>query len=207
MRIYSDYNLLIQSVISIVIMAEKPVDNIPQWTIADSGNFKWTVLKISRKPKKEEEKKETKTERNLATATTATAAASHAKTERKPDLPAAAASHAKTERKPDLPDAPDSHANTERKPDLAAAAAASHTSVSKDTATDIATTIKEPKTRSCAYNSCDKTEMNSLKLRCCRKCIDERILIRRFYCSKDCQTADWSLQHRAFHKESRTLVN
>ena len=191
MRIYSDYNLLIQSVISIVIMAEKPVDNIPQWTIADSGNFKWTVLKISRKPKKEEEKKETKTERNLATATTATAAASHAKTERKPDLP----------------DAPDSHANTERKPDLAAAAAASHTSVSKDTATDIATTIKEPKTRSCAYNSCDKTEMNSLKLRCCRKCIDERILIRRFYCSKDCQTADWSLQHRAFHKESRTLVN
>ena len=191
MRIYSDYNLLIQSVISIVIMAEKPVDNIPQWTIADSGNFKWTVLKISRKPKKEEEKKETKTERTLATATTATAAASHAKTERKPDLP----------------DAPDSHANTERKPDLAAAAAASHTSVSKDTATDIATTIKEPKTRSCAYNSCDKTEMNSLKLRCCRKCIDERILIRRFYCSKDCQTADWSLQHRAFHKESRTLVN
>ena len=191
MRIYSDYNLLIQSVISIVIMAEKPVDNIPQWTIADSGNFKWAVLKISRKPKKEEEKKETKTERNLATATTATAAASHAKTERKPDLP----------------DAPDSHANTERKPDLAAAAAASHTSASKDTATDIATTIKEPKTRSCAYNSCDKTEMNSLKLRCCRKCIDERILIRRFYCSKDCQTADWSLQHRAFHKESRTLVN
>jgi len=83
------------------------------------------------------------------------------------------------------------------------AAASSDVSPIDVTTKDVATTEKEAATRSCAYPFCDKMEMRSLKLRCCRKCIDENIPIRHFYCGKECQTADWSLRHRSFHKDER----
>ena len=57
--------------------------------------------------------------------------------------------------------------------------------------------------RSCSFPLCVKVESRSSKLRCCRRCKDRNVLFGSFYCSKKCQTADWSLRHRVFHKEEK----
>lgn len=140
-------------------MAEKSVDDIPQWTVAESpqwtvaesGRFQYTILKLKKKPQKNEE----------------------------------------SPKKPDLAEHTDDPA-------------ANNASASKDTATNDATTMKETEIRSCAYPSCPSCP--SSKLRVCRKCLEENITKRRFYCSKECQTLDWSLRHRAFHKQSSVIA-
>ena len=53
--------------------------------------------------------------------------------------------------------------------------------------------------RSCNLPTCELVRSRSVKIRCCRKCIEEKVQIRSYYCSKKCQTSDWNVRHKAFH--------
>ena len=59
---------------------------------------------------------------------------------------------------------------------------------------------KANRLRCCAFVDCGKSEPRPKAFLCCGKCKDDGISARSFYCSLECQKADWAMDHRQFHR-------
>lgn len=53
---------------------------------------------------------------------------------------------------------------------------------------------------------CGALETDTVKLKLCQKCIDEKLTTRAAYCSRECQAANWASEHRRWHKAQRDLA-